>query len=422
MRSRAAITGPVLYGGLAVILVALAAYYIWQWKSVQGFVTSIDTCDRLFSDFVRHYYPMAKTVLVTKHPLRAYLYSAFFALLLRPLAALPLNGALWAWGAFQGLCIVLVWLLPLRRLLKASKATAALYAVVVATSLPVFHNFAWGQVSMLMMVCVLGAFEAYAGGRRILAGCLLGFAAAIKQYPALFLLYFIVKRDARAIAAFAVSGIAFFAVIPSIALGPSEWVAFEQATRSSVAWADWARLNVNSQYFANVVLRYAHGLWPQFNDRAPAIGLQVLGFAVAALNIAGVWLAHRRKICDDIALSLTAILLALPFILGTSWPHYFCYLPFCQIVLLARLRNTLGDDRRGDARERRQGIRRKVLSGLVFASVAASSTILFNCFGDWSLYSKYGLLFFSNALLLVSLYTICLSPFGPGARDSERAA
>lgn len=396
MQDHGARARPVLLVWLAVSFAVLAAYYFWQWRSIQEFVTSIDACDSLFCDFFRHYYPMGAAVLETKQPVHGYLYSAFFALLLRPFAALSPGSALWAWGAVQGLGIVLAWLLPLRRLLTASPTMAALYAGLIATSLPVFHNLAWGQVSLLVVVSVLAAFHAYAGGRRILAGCLLAFAAAIKQYPAVFLIYFILKRDIRAVAAFAVSGIVFFAVLPAIALGPAEWLAFEKAARSSVAWADWARLNVNSQYFANVVLRYAHGPWPQFNDRALAAALQVIGLAVAVLNVVAMWLAHRRKICGEIGLSLAALFLSLPFVVRTSWPHYFCYLPFCQMVLLGNIGHSF-----------KEGVRRKMLWLSVIVSAAASSTLVFNCFGDWNLYSKYGLLFFSNFVLLAPLYAIC---------------
>lgn len=390
-----------MYVLVAVFFAALAAYYFWHWRSVRGFVTSIDACDSIFCDFFRHYYPMGGAILETKQPVHAYFYSAFFALLLRPFAELSVTGALWAWGAVQLVCLVLLWFLPLKQLIKASPRTAALYGGLVAISLPLFHNLAWGQVSVLITVCVLASFEAYAGGRRILAGCLLAFAAAVKQYPAVFLIYFILKRDIRAIAAFGVSAIFFFALVPATALGPAEWLAFERATRSSVAWADWATLNVNSQYFANVVLRYAHGLWPHFSDRGLAATLQALGLVVAAVNVVAIWLAHRRKIRGEIALSLTSIFLALPFVVRTSWPHYFCYLPFCQIVLLGKIGNPLRSDTRG-----------RVLSGLTLLSVAASSTFVFNALGDWNLYSKFGLLFFSNALLVAALYMICFDRNG----------
>jgi hypothetical protein len=54
-------------------------------------------------------------------------------------------------------------------------------------------------------------------------------------------------------------------------------------------------------------------------------------------------------------------------------------------------------------------------------SIAASSTLVFNLFGDWNLYSKYGLLFFSNALLLVVLHAIILG-FQPRRGLNQAAA
>jgi len=394
---------PPLYGLLVVVFTALAGYYLWQWQSPKGFVHAIDHGYRLFCDFFRYYYPMGKDVLRSKQPVSGYFYSAFFALILFPFGLLSERVVFWAWGSVQFLCILIAWALPIRRFLKNSPKLSVCYAGLITISLPVFHNFAWGQISMLMIVSVFAAFDAYMAKRRILAGCLLAFAAVIKYYPALFLVYFLLKRDVRVLIAFSVAGFFFFAILPAAVLGTSNWIAFQNATMSVVDKADWTSSDVNSQYLVHVGLRYALLLCPSWVNPTCTLVLKLLSLAVAALSVAVVWRLQRREVCGEVALSMTALLLSQPFLLKTSWPHYFCYLPFCQTVLLARL----GSPFRGN-------LLCRILFTLVSLSVFMSSTFLFNCFRHWSIYSEYGLLFFSNALLLVPLYVVA---FGKGLTE-----
>jgi len=377
---------------MLVVAAALAGYYLWHWRSVAEFCSSLDSCAYLFCDFLRVYYPMAQAVLEAKRPVFGYFYSAFFALLLYPFGLVPLRVALVSWGVLQLACVALAVAVPFRNLLpKTPGRILALFALTCA-SVPVLHNFAWGQISLFLVVLVLGSFAAAASGVSILAGILLALAVAIKFYPALFLVYFVFRRDVRALATLAVALPLFWAVVPSAALGPREFVAFEVAARDAVRTATWVATNVNSQYLVHVGLRYTDWLFPSLPNTMVAVVLKVTGLAVGASSVVPCWLLRKQDTGEAAALSFAALSLAQPFLLPTSWPHYFCHLAFCQILLFWSMRRLP------------PGVRGKLLLASVILSIALSSAFVFNLFPHWKSYSFYGTLFVANALLIAPLW------------------
>ena len=62
-----------------------------------------------------------------------------------------------------------------------------------------------GQFNLVLLVLLTGSWTADRSGRPLLAGALVGVATAIKLFPGFLLLYFVVRRDWKAIAAMAAS-------------------------------------------------------------------------------------------------------------------------------------------------------------------------------------------------------------------------
>lgn len=81
---------------------------------------------------------------------------------------------------------LLLLLIPAADFYRQSRAAALLYVALLAFSMPVLHNLKWGQVSTLMTGCVFAALYLNARGRWRGAAVVLGFAAAIKYYVAVF--------------------------------------------------------------------------------------------------------------------------------------------------------------------------------------------------------------------------------------------
>lgn len=400
------------YAPAAGVVLAAAAYYWLRWPSFAALVEALDYMPYL-QDFVGHYYPMSRQVLHDPTPVAGYLYPSFFAVLLTPIAALDLAAAVAVWTVLQlalvaGLCRV-----SARGSARPTPRGFAVVVGLVVTSTPVLHNLKWGQVSILVTVCVLAAVLARRPSRAWLGGTLLGFAAAVKLYPGLFALLLLQQRRWRAFAAFGLAAVACYVVVPTIVLGPTGWWSFEQTIAAGAKNLDVAG-NISSQNFANVVSR-----WIFLATGAPADAdlLTPLRVASRALGVGCLLLVLplRRRDPDDLVLPLVAVFASLAFLLETSWPHYFVHLPFCQAAVLATARTLAGPrGERGSSRLPR------CLAALALASAALASVFALDLSGHWSRYYGYGALFVANLLLLIAVALVAFA--GPVCRPPAAAA
>lgn len=380
--------------GAVAGIAAAAALHLAAWRSLSDFVRRVDDYRLLFADFVLQYRPAAQEILTSGAPYPGYYYSAFFALVLSPFAGVAEPDAIRVWGVLQVAAALLLAILCIRFSPPAC-AGAALF--VFFTSAPVLHNFKWGQVSVLVTVLVYACFLALQSGRAKGAALLLAFAAAIKYYPAIFLLPLLAKDRLRFAIAFAAFLALFFLVIPAAVLGPEKSIEFLQLSRES--WArDSARhvADINSQYFPHVVERWQQAL---HGPLAPipagattqrrllaAAGLAV--FAAAALLALRAFARGTKREAMRAASFLFA---AVPFLLPTSWPHYFAFLPCAQALAL------------GDALSETTATRRILFGAILLASIVFASMIPFAFFTEWRTYSYLGGPFVANLLVLAVL-------------------
>jgi hypothetical protein len=378
----------------AVVFLLTLLYFRYEWRTFSGFVTSIDRGVQFLQDFTNYYYPMSRQIVHDPVPITGYFYPSFFALILFPIGMLPLPAAQIVWGAFQGFCLLALLYLPLRYWVKIPPPGSALYLLLFATSYPILNNFKWGQVSVPITLGILAVFLFFEKNRPIAAGVLLAFITAIKFYPLVFVVLFLVKRDFRALAAFIISFSIFYFVIPAFALGLSNWLEFEKIAGSEITSAGWVARDVNSQYAAHVGLRWFEIIFHRTGGDVIRDVVTIAGSALAFSCIVMAWMLYKKRSRESRVISVAAIFLCLPFVLNTSWPHYFAYLPFCQSVFLA---NAIVDFRSSN-------LTRKALLALPILSMLISSVFVFNLFPDWSVYNYYGMLFLSNLILLPSLY------------------
>jgi hypothetical protein len=380
---------------IGAVVALVAAYYWSEWRSVSAFVAAMDFGDRLFGDFAWHYYPMGRYIYSLGVPVPGYFYPAFFALVLSPLGLLSLSAAMAVWGVLQAALAVLLCFLCGWKLLDISRRGRVLFVLLFVTSYPLLNNFKWGQTSVLITLCILASVWLYAGGRRVLAAVLLAFAVSIKYYAGVFVLLPLMKRDARFLVAFIAATVLFVCVLPSVALGPAAWLEFERAAGSAIADVGWAASGPNSQYWGHVVLRAAGSGLPAAGARTVLTLTEWLGYLWFGVNVLLIWRLYRREARDALLVSAAIVFLSLPFIVKTSWPHYFVYLPFCQGAILVQLA--------------RLGWMRRDLSLVVLltgVSIILSSVPAFNAFPDWTRYNGAGMLFWSGLSLLVAQYGI----------------
>ncbi len=82
------------------------------------------------------------------------------------------------------------------------------------------YTLARGQVNLLLVAMIAGMFAAVAAKHRFRAGVWLGAAIALKVIPAYLVLYFLLKRDTRAIAGVFASLVVSLGIIPTVLWGP----------------------------------------------------------------------------------------------------------------------------------------------------------------------------------------------------------
>jgi alpha-1,2-mannosyltransferase len=131
-------------------------------------------------------------------------YPPFAALILVPLAELPLTVAFGAWDVIQAsVALLLVWLTVNRangRRLPSGWSGAALLAGAWALFMlhgPVLHDFLLGQISLIVIGLVVVDFTLVPVRFR---GLLTGVAGALKLLPLAYLPYFLITRQWRAAA------------------------------------------------------------------------------------------------------------------------------------------------------------------------------------------------------------------------------
>jgi len=368
--------------GSVALLAGVLALYVAMFHTLAGFTRALDHGRTLFRDFISFFYPMGTTVLTTRAPVLGYLYSPFFALVLHPLALLPLETAIVVWAVVEVLVTALLFALPVPSLFRAKHAVAwyLAYLAVFLTSFPVLHNFRWGQVSALITLLTLAAVYAYRAGRARQAGLLLAVAASVKLYPALLLLTFVARRERRPLLVVFVVVALLMGILPALVLGPEETVRFYVVVYRMVSGSVWIGHDTNSQYVGSVVARLTS------IPATRAVG----GWAGAVIVLAdgwAVWRLARTASADDAVMwGAALVFLSLPFALETSWPHYFVYLPFVQLLVARTVAVLPG------ANLARVG---------VALSIGLASVFGFALFPGWEAYSRAGCLFFADAVLLV---------------------
>lgn len=375
----------------AIIFVGTVLFYYFSWKSLANFQNSINFGEPLFCDFDRHYYPMGKMIFATKFPVPGYFYTPLFAIIMNCFSRFELQQAKFIWGVVQiALILQLCFVSAIYFTLKERKES--LFYVTTAAyllSIPIVHGFRWGQISVLLVFLVLVSMLFYKNGNKITSALLLALAAGIKYYPAVFLIYFIIKKDLKYVIWFTLFLLSFLYLVPGLAIGFGPTIAFYKFVNHFIAEAvSWLPKAGDSQYISHVIYRITGE-----NDNFPFIFYKLFGVLIFIFNV---WLGYflaRKKIFDNIVLSFVLIFLSFPFIISTSWPHYLAYLPFCQVYVFQLLLSK---------RVKISGIWLAVVP--VIASFVLSSSILFVLCFSWARYSYYGALFFSNLSLLIGLY------------------
>jgi hypothetical protein len=377
----------LLAASAAGILFLTVAYWVRTWDS---FATLRDICPRLFCDFSDYYYPMGDAVFRTGVPVDGFLYSPLIAILLAVFPPVGHETSLVLWGILQCLFVSLYLLLGWR-VLRAPRSIQLLFPALLFCTYPLLVNVMGGQVSVFIMVPLLGMLAMDERDRPVAAAGLLALAVSFKFYPLIFLWLFVARRDARGLLLGAAAcGTALF-VVPCLFLGAGGTLAFYGGLLEQFRDSGWVVINTHSQFFPHVVNRLTGG-------DAPLLPLHLISYSVAGANLALVFLVQRARMRHADLWSFLILLLTIPFILKTSWPHDFVFLPFTQAFLAWQL-----IERRATVPGPSTGL----IWVLLLGSIAFSNVIFFHLFA-FGLYGYFAFVFWANLLLLIASYVLLL--------------
>ncbi|HEV2237630.1 MAG TPA: glycosyltransferase family 87 protein [Ktedonobacterales bacterium] len=261
-----------------------------------------------------------------------------YLLLIGPFALLPVawGAALWDLGALCALALALALIARELRLRMAVWLLAALLALLIFWP-PLLNALLEAQVAPVLLLLFTLAWRAARRGQSGQAGAWLGIATGIRLFPGLAVLYFLVRRDWRAVGMAAVA----CAISELLAL-PLVGVAGFSAYITREAPSTGAEYLINPH---NVSLWGLMGMLFAGSPGHPAViaaaalakpAAQALALALVGALAIRTWRRRRQAFARDEATFL-AYLPAMLLVSPLTWAHYFVLLLLPLIVLAARL-------------------------------------------------------------------------------------
>lgn len=255
-------------------------------------------------------------------------YPPIAAVLFVPLALMPAWLANLALSLSTVLCVWLVQHLVVRESLgrRAGLAPLVSLALLVGLALgPVRETIGYGQVNAVLMMLV--AVGLIAGRGRKWRGWLVGLAMAAKLTPAVFLAYFLIRRDWRALGNAVLSALVFTGlgslITPSASLQYWTSILFDPSRIGGLAY-------VSNQSINGALIRLTHGGQ-----------VTVLWFAVCAvIGIASLFAMHRLLKAGQLASAVLMMGLFALLASPVSWSHHWVWVAPALVVLVARWRSS----------------------------------------------------------------------------------
>jgi hypothetical protein len=254
--------------------------------------------------------------------------------------------------------VILIELLALFSILKvpAPLASAWLaFAFVLSLSLFAYHMQV-GQISAFIAFLIFAAWAAARRGDDVLAGVALALACALKPFPGVIVLLFVLWRRWRVVGAAAT--VYLGAVVTTVIwIGPSSWVYWFGVQRQIAdRWVD----SIQNQAISGVVLRMFHPVCGPHGPVVPAAVAITTALTVALIGVAS-WRALRIT-AEGRDVAFAAFTVVSVVTSPVTWEHYDVIYILPIAVAAAAL---VADWRRGGRGRVRAAALLAVLAGVV---------------------------------------------------------
>lgn len=206
----------------------------------------------------------------------------------------------------------------------------ALPAIVAALLCsPLRQQVLQGQLNLVLLAILTAAWMADRRGRPILAGSLVGMAAAVKLFPGFVIVYFLVtRRFVSAVAAVTSAGLTMMLAL--VVLGPQAFRDYLREVMPMVStftniWANASLAGFWTKWFDGGVTNTV--IPPGPAHIPPVVFLPAIawaGLVISMIATLAVWAHKVRRLPPDrgFGITLVAMLLLSPI----TWDHYFLLL------------------------------------------------------------------------------------------------
>jgi hypothetical protein len=272
-------------------------------------------------EFLQHHDPFTPDNVIARPPT-----SAFWFL---PLARIPYD------DIKPYITVVIVLLLFLQLLMIAFElelpvplATATLAFCAILDTWWLQYHLGVAQTSLLISFTYTLAWLLLRRDDQIAAGVVIGFAATMKPFAGLLVLFLILTRRWQAVAAACVAWLCI-AVYMTYGFGWHSWIGFLQSKRS---FTDMWLGNRNNESLPTIVLHVFHPI-SRAGASKPLAAATAISTVLSLLLIAGAWLVGRKSARQASTVDLPYALFALLSVWCNPvvWEHYnaFLILPLC---------------------------------------------------------------------------------------------
>jgi glycosyl transferase family 87 len=359
--------------------------------------------------------------------LLSFLYPPVAAVLLAPLALLGkplmyaalviLNAAAWV--------VVVAKTRALCAFAPRSTASDVLPSVI---ALPlIFLTFDLGQPNLLLLAFILSGFAAIERERSGLGGALMGFAAAIKVFPAALVLYLLARRRWRAAASMTLTVVVLSLAVPALVWGPqkaaSDLARWGTAMTSVDEKVFGQRPNHNWSYRNQSLFALTHRLFRpvdaaerQAPQQAVHVDIVDLGFAganraylVLSSLVGAAFLALLAKADStrrEVRVCEVGILLCLDVLASPeAHDYYFVWLmfPIAALIDLYRTRQSVAE--------------RRTIALCLFAAVLSMASAIN---GLPIVFQAYGCMVWATGFVIVGLaFAISTCKASDRSRDAQ---
>lgn len=311
---------------ILILSLAILPLFFLQEKFIDAIVVGIDHCSMLSCDFQRHYLPQVeKLVLKENGFVNGWFYPPLLAILLIPFQTLPNPEISWSFF-LVGFSVALAYTSH-----KYSKGVFSLSTVflLVCISLPVIHCLKWGQISILIALGLIIVLNT----QGYFAGFILGFLGAIKLYPLVFVLPFLLQKRHQEFVAMIGSFLLFALAVPLLMMPLEHVLAYYENTWTASQRIQQVAAGLGGQAITPAATRWfedgSYGERVMFGGLIADIPF-IASLLPLGILIPSLWMLHKAPKSPYVPV---ITLLSLSLVLAPGWEHYFCFLPYCWLVL-----------------------------------------------------------------------------------------